>query len=414
MSFLLRRNLPLAWAGFFDSFARPPENPAKTPWSHIGDGIPADINNIEELHIPQNFGTTNGGGPSFEFQPFTPNYGIEFEIWFPVEGLAAQGFACYLTNSWAKKSGQFTDIVGVRLFHSPALGGDLVDVCEWPNAWAAGSINRRWNSPIGDYFGKTVTVRMWVEDDRWIRVWINNIYVGHVMIHDAYMTGPDRRAVRFLNNALCDVWMRWMDCYDRPPSVPADNTWTEVFYDDFNRPDGPVSNGWTQIGSDAELRSGSWSNIGGADNSVGLIRDTGSHNGRMRIRATVGGHRGSNNTADSSLILMSNSTGTQGLAANYFSSRLYIARFESALSDNQPAFTDYRDRQDSIAVNAGDIVDFSVHSNGIGWVSINGNRRLYIADINDVVPATNTFAGARVSRRSDTYSHSWNDIRIFK
>ncbi|WP_157115042.1 hypothetical protein [Nocardia niwae] len=411
MSFLIRRNLPLAWAGWYDSFDRAIENPVKRPWVHLGDGTVADINSLHELHIPQNFGTVNGGGESYEFQPFTPNWGLEYEVWFPVEGLAAQSLAVYFTDSWSKIGGTFLNCVGIRLMHAPAIGGDLIQYVEFENVMTVTGTPFAWSSPVG-YFGNSITLKLWIENDEWVRVWLNNIYVGSKMISPTFKLGPGRRCVRFLNGALCDAWIRWIDHYDRTSSIPPKTVWTSIFYDDFNRSDGVVDNGWTQIGTDAAIQNNSWSTTGTTDGSRGLIRDTGITGGKVRVEATVGGNIGPNGNADSSLVLCSNAAGTQGLSANIFSNKVYLSRFSSALSGNPPTFTDFDSVTSGVTVTSGDVLAFSVHD-GIGWLEKNGTPILYAGNIHGVVPATNSYAGLRVERASSNNSNSWNDVRIY-
>jgi hypothetical protein len=411
MSFLIRRNLPLAWAGWYDSFDRAIENPVKQPWVHLGDGGTADINNLQELHIPQNFGTVNGGGESYAFQPFTPHWGLEFEIWFPVEGLAAQAFSTYFTNSWTKIGATFLNCVGVRLMHAPVAGGDTIQVSEFNDVMSLNSAKASWSSPVG-YNGGYLNVMIWIENDEWMRVWLNGTYVGSCMISPSFKLGPGRRCVRFLNTALCDVWMRWIDHYDRMSSIPSVNVWTSVLYDDFNRANGTIGNGWTQIGTNSAIQSNSWAVTGTSDGYRGLIRDTSLTGGKVRVQATVGGNNAPSSATTSALVLCSNAAGTQGLCANIASNQVYISRFSSALSSNPPTFTVFDQLSSGVSVASGDVLAFSVY-NGIAWLEKNGTPILYTGNAHGVVPATNSYAGLGVSRSSSNISNSWNDVRIY-
>ncbi|MCM6778017.1 hypothetical protein NDR87_31020 [Nocardia sp. CDC159] len=412
MSFLLRRNLPLAWAGWLDDFKRPPENPVKRPWVHLGDGTTADINALEELHIPSNYASNNAGGESYEFQPFTPNSGFEMEFWWPVEGLAAQGFGLYFTDTWARVGATFANAVGVRLWHrAEGLGGEEVYFVEYPSIFESGTFLGVFQSPV-PFFGNTLTLRVWFDDDRWMRAWLNGNFIGARTIEPTFRLGPGRRCIRTSNTALCDAWVRWVDHYDRPSSIPSAQVWSSVFYDDFNRANGDPGNGWTQIGTNASIQNNSWSTTGTTDGSRGLIRDTGIASGKIRIEATVGGNTGINNTADSGLVLCSNSAGTQGLCANIFGNRVFLSRFSTALSSNPPTFTDFDAMQSGIAIGNGDLLAFSVY-NGNAWLEVNGERVLYATGIHSVVPATNSYAGLRVERASSNNSNAWNDVRIY-
>ena len=408
MSFLIRRNLPRAWAGWYDSFDTYPVGALRKPWVHLGDGTAADINALGELHIPSNAGTVNAGGESYAYQPFTPNWGVDLEFWFPVEGFLAQGFSLYFTDSWTRIGATFANVVGVRCVHAPLNDGETIRVATFATPISSPTELAVYPSPV-TYFGTTLTLRVWCEGDEYLRLWLNGNFVGSVMIPPAYKLGPDRRCLRFLDSALCDVWMRWIYHYDRPSSVPNPNVWVPSFTDNFNRSDGAVGNGWTQIGTDAAIVSNSWATTGTNNGSRGLIRDTGLTTGRVRIEATIGGAIAPNTTASASLILCSTAAGSSGLAASVFSDRLYLSYFSSVLSGNPPTFTDYRGLTSGVTVAAGDRIAFSTYG-GMIWVEINGAPRLYAvtSEFN-----AQTYAGLRVARSSSVNSASWNDVTIY-
>ena len=409
--FLLRRNLPRAYAWWHDEFERPPENPVKWPWVHLGDGTPSAINSLGELQVFQNATTTNGGGASYEFMPFTPNWGFETEFFWPVGGLAAQSLDFMFTNTWADIGAAFVNCVGVRFFYRTAPLASNIYIAEYPAVIAIGTLLGTYDTPAA--FGGQLTLRVWVEDDQWMRVWINGIYVGSRTVEPGFKLGPGRRCIRILNGSYADAYLRWVSHFDRPASIPPDEVWQSDFYDDFNGRSGNQNgvNGWTQLGTNAAVVSDSWATTGTTDGSRGLIRDTGNTSGRMRIEATVGGASGINNTADSGLVLCSNSAGTQGLSANIFGNKIYLSEFSSSLNGS-PTFSDQTSMTTGITVNTGDKVAFSVY-NGIAWIEVAGQRRLYSGTANATVPATNSWAGLRVERASSNNSCSWNDVRIF-
>lgn len=410
MSFLVRRNLPKAWAGFRDTFDRPPQNPLQPPWRHLGGGE-SSINNIEELVITQQIVNDDGRGPSYTYMPFTDCWGFETEVWYPVEGVDNQIFMMGFTNTWANVSSAFTNVFGVWLYHD--LGGaDLIQTGEVPQMWAAIERRQSWPSPVGAFQGQTLTVRLWCEADEWVRIWLNGIFVGAAMISPAYKLGPGRRCMRFMNRSYCNVWVRWVHHYDRPPSTPRPTSpaaWASSFYDDFNRADSnTVGNGWTKLD---DTRSGIWANSWSTnttdDGQRAILRDTGITSTRMRIEGTVGGAVGVNSAQDSGLILYSNSVATQGLSANIFSGKVYISRFSGSVGN----FTDISALTSGVTVNNGDLVAFTVWD-GTAWIEINGTRVLYADNVHFVVPSTNTHAGLRTKRAAFNTSHSWNDVRI--
>lgn len=408
--FLLRRSRPWVWAGWVDNFARSPETPIRQPWARWGSGPLASINSIEEMELPPVSGTTLGG-VSYEYQPFTPNYGMEYEVWWPVIGLGESALSLFIMQNWARVGIDWTNTLGVRLFHQPAGSGDTIRIQQWDDLDSFSDDVAVAGSPVA-FNGNTITIKVWVDEDQFVRVWCNNTLVAAGNLEDDFKTSWQRRGMNFMNQSAVSAWFRWIAIYDRGSSFPAFNRWSSIFYDDFGRADGAVGNGWTQIGSNAALRSGTWATINTTDGSRGLLRDTGITSGKVRIEGTVGGFINPNATADSGLVLCSNSAGTQGLCANIFSNKLYIARYSSALSNNPPSFTDYSDKTTGVTVANGDKVAFCVYD-GNAHVEINGVKRLFATNIHSVVPATNSYAGLRVERDSSNNSLSWNDVHIY-
>lgn len=404
MSFLIRRNLPRAWAGWYDSFQRPPEDPIQWPWVHIGDGDKIFINDLEELVIPSNFVTANAGGASYEFEAFTPNWGIEFEFFWPVSGAIMQAIQIYLCESWAKVGALYQNMPVVRLFHEVAQHS--IRVSEYPDALTPGSDLGTWNVP--SMASSKQILRIWFDNDEFIRIWLNGNFVGSATLDPAYRAGPSRRCIRISNTTFTGYHIRWYNAYDRPSSIPPKEVWSSAFYDDF---ESGLATGWSQIGTNAAVASGSWGRNGsGTNGSVGLIRDSGVSSGLVRVEATTSDTMSV--SADSGLVLCSNSAGNQGLSANIYAGKIYISRFSTVLSGNPPTFTDFSALTSGLAVAAGDKITFSVY-NGLAWIEINGAPRLYAANVHAVVPATNTYAGLRVSRGSLSNSNSWADVRIF-
>ncbi|MFD6400835.1 hypothetical protein [Nocardia sp. NPDC060249] len=404
MSFLIRRNLPLAWAGWRDSFQRPPENPLQHPWKHLGGGE-SYINDIEELVVTEQVVNSDGRGPSFEWMPFTPNWGFEMEFWYPVEGLDTQNFLVAFTNTWVNVESTYLHAPMVVFRHNPVAGGQTVWYTEADSMFSEFvSRSKQWSTPTG-FTGQTLTLRVWVENDEYMRIWLNGYYVGSSMVSPDYALGPGRRCIRLINRSYCNVWIRWVHSFDRPGTVPPKTVWSSIFYDDFDRDDGTVGNGWTQLGTDAGLVSGKWAHTGTATNSVGLIRDVTNLNGQVRVEAVV-----SNVTdlMDGSLIACCNSAGTQALVANFRSNHVYLGRMSSSVNGT-PSFTDFQDG--AVTIANGDTIALYVYAE-IMWFEVNGVPKLYAGNVHNVVPATNQYAGLRV-RRDGSDSAAFNDIRIY-
>lgn len=406
MSFLLRRNLPRAFAEWHDDFGEYAVGSIVQPWVHLGDGTTADIDSSHRLHIPQNYLTVNAGGESYEFEPFTPAWGIELKFLFPVTGLASQSFSMYLTDSWAKIGGTFQDCVGIRMIHAPVAGGDLVQVIEFADALSVNGSLAQWSSPV-TFNGTTLTLKVWVDDDQWIRVWLNGTYLGSVLVTDpTYVFSDTRRCARFLDAALCDVWILDIDHYDRAPTFPNINVWSQIFADDFPV-DGAVGGDWTQYGSDAQVSGGVWVHTGGADDSCAIVRSTGIASNPVRITGTI---RSPNGTADCSLYLLADPSGPAALAANVYNSKLYLSVLSGSFTS--PTWHDLGSRTSGVSVADGDQIGLGVYGS-VAWLEVNEERLVYAVDLGSAISLANSGAGARVSHKSFNASGGWDDIRIY-
>lgn len=403
MGFVIRRHLPRAWAGWRDTFTRAAENPLKPPWRHLGDGE-SMITGDGMLKITSQIVNLDGRGPSYEWMPFTPNWGFEADIWYPVEGLDEQIFMIGFTNTWVDVSATFHNVVGIWLYHQ--LGGsDVIQYGEVPNMWSEAQNTRAWPPPGGGFYDRWVKVRVWVENDEWLRVWLDDVYVGSAMIAPDWRLGPGRRCMRFMNRAYCDTYVGTVDHYDRPPTVPPKTVWTEVHADDFNRTDGVAGNGWTQFGTDAGIVSNRYVHTGTNNNSVGLLRDMGDSHGRARIEAVIR----SPSNKDCSLMLFGNSGATQALVANVFNNHVYLGRMSSSVNGT-PSMVDFQDT--GVTVADGDTIALSVY-NEIMWFEVNGVVKLYAGNVHNVIPDSNQWAGLRVRRGEDTNSGGFDSVKLF-
>ena len=411
MSFLLRRNLPRSWGGFNDSFDTYGVTGIVPPWVHIGDGTPADFNASGELHIPQNYLTVNGGGESYEFMPFTPNWGWEAEIWNPVTGLAAQSFSFYMTDSWTTVApGSFKDVVGILVRHAPAAGGDTIQYAEFANTFATAVNAQQWTSPV-TFNGNTLTIRCWVDNDEYVRVWLNGTYLGMKQTSPTYKFGPRRRCNRFLNNNLNDVWMRYYRCFDRTSDMPSPALlWTSTFYDNYNRANGPVANGWTEYGSNAQARivnnSYAWNDTN--DGTRAVMRDTGRTDGRQRIEAVVGGNANPSGQAQH-LLVRSNVGGTSAIIATVLNNTITLNRLTGSIAVTTPAVTQLATA--SMTISSGNTIALSARDNW-AWVEVNGTTVLRAFNIDSMAPVAQAYSGAAVHRNAFTNSGSWNDTRL--
>ncbi|MEU1432116.1 hypothetical protein ABZ412_34120 [Nocardia sp. NPDC005746] len=410
MSFLVRRT-GRAWAGWRDLdavHARPDENPIQPPWRRTNTGRNVWLeNNI--LSIADGLSTPMQlGGVSYEQQPFTSNWGCEMDL--NIDGailIQQQFFAACISPTWTsvaftdlanrpmvaihRNVGQVGNTLKVMVYHDLNTIETLAETGE-----LSGLMNRTW-----------CRFTVLVDRDRLVRAYINGVFLIQQWLPSGYASGPGKRAMNFLNQ--CTAWsmQRNFVLFDQVSDFQSVAPWSEVYADNFNRVNGPPGNGWTQLGTDAAIVNNTWSTTGTTAGSRGLIRDTGVTNGVQRIEGTIGGDLPPSSQADSSLILRTNATGSEGLAANIFSGHLYLAHFTGGLE--APTFSDF-ENTDEIAVPDGATLAFAVTGQA-AWIELNGAIVL-MADVNHTVTTTNSWAGLRVERASSSNSASWNDVRI--
>ncbi|WP_280393254.1 hypothetical protein [Nocardia wallacei] len=408
---LLKRGLKRARGGwFFNQGDRPAQNPVRQPWKQWGSNSPGFINASGELELPPASGT-NLGGVSYEFMPFTSNYGLEFDVVWPVIGAGESALSLFIMASWARVAVDWDDTLGVRLFHQPVGSGDTVRIQQWNDLTSLSGDAAVGNSPVAYDSGALLSLRVLVDDDRFVRAYLNNTRVAAGTLAPQFFTSAGRRGMNLMNQAAVNARFRRARLYDRTGLIPAALAWSQIFADTFDRANGAAGNGWTTDGTGVGITGNSWGmNTGSpSDGSRGLTRPTGITNGRQRVEATIGGQHGISSSQDSSIILCCNTTRTAGLAANVFSNKAYLSRWTGSLTS--PTFTDLVTPREDITLSNGDALAANLYD-GTMWLEHNGSRILYADNANAVVPASNDVVGLRVERATFVNSNSWNDIRI--
>ncbi|MGN2634639.1 hypothetical protein ACTD5D_39700 [Nocardia takedensis] len=410
MGNLLKRHPARVRAGWFEDFDRAPENPIRQPWKKWGTVGDATLNALGEMELPPVSGT-NLGGYSYEFQAYDKHYGMEYEVWWPVIGAGESALSLFIMPNWAKSGTDWNNTLGIRLFHQPVGSGDTVRIQQWGGLLTTSTDVAVGDSPVA-FNGNTLRLQVAVDDEKFVRAYLNDSLVCSGTLAAAFATVEGRRGMNFMNQSAVRAYFRNTRIVDRTALFPAAPAWNEIFVDDFNRANNAtIGNGWTKIGNNAGIVSNSFATTGTTDGSRAVLRDTANTSGRARIEGVVGGAIGPNTNADSSLILCGNAAGTVGLAANIFADEVYISRYSTILSGNPPTFTNLAGRTTGIDIAAGDVIAFCVWD-GAAWIEHNGARILYALGVNAVVPATNTWSGGRVERTSFANSHSWNSLRI--
>lgn len=416
---LLKRGRALARAGWLDNFEGRTENPPKQPWRPWGAHTDARIEGgrLRLVDSSSWFGFGPKGGWGYEYQPLTANWGFEFRAQLETPGVFVQNWAlvAFLDQNWTGNQNPDTDqyqtifslgrwtegededeefVYGarIRLRNKDAI--NAADVAEWQTTQGSILGPATWDVRI--YNDQTITVAR------------DGVVVLCYWEDDPdYRFGPGRRAANF-RSLTVDTLLDHLFVYD----LRLPTSWTSLFYDDFNRPNGAAGNGWTQIGNNASIVNNSWSTTGTTDGSRALVRPTGITNGRIRIEGTVGGNIGPSNSAKSSLLLCVNNAGNQALACNLLGNKLHLGRYSSALSANLPTWTGFSSLSNPIGVNSGDAVGMTLYDGEL-TLDVNGQTVVTARGVHAVVPASNDRAGLRVERVfPGSNSNSWNSVRI--
>ncbi|WP_128145408.1 hypothetical protein [Nocardia africana] len=397
-----------AWSDLDAYHARPNENPIQPPWKRTNSSRTVQLVS-NQLVIADALETPfQVGGVSYEMMPFTRNYGCEYDLHIDGNIVQQQFWAMAISPSWAKVG--FSDLINlpmVAIWRDVASTTQNIRIIIYrslaqidtlaQSSSVGGLINNQW-----------YRLKMLVERDRLIRVYVNDTFLFAYWLPQQYKSGPLARGINMLNQTTNPAYVKNFVLYDRqsdfPTMVEAD--WATVKSDEFDRPDGAVGNGWVQVGADAGIVGGKWGSTGTANGSRALLTNTGATDGVQRVVGKFGS--APNSTADSSLLLRVSSDGTTGLAANFYNGRIYLARFTGGLAN--PTMVDYQ--SDAANLNGTETVAFACDAQH-AWIEVNGATAV-MADLNNQVPVADSWAGARVERTSGTNSPSWDRLSVFR
>lgn len=410
MSWLLRRHMPLARAGWRDidtNHARPNEDPIQKPWRRTNSNRRVWLEG-NVLKIADYSDTVfQVGGVSYEQMCFTPNWGCEFDLNIDGNIVQAQYWGACISPSWAKVN--FGDLIGlpmITVFRDATSAVNTIRIMVYTSLSSIDTLVQT-GTMTGLMNRSTYRFKFLVDRDRLVRVYTNNVLRLQFWLPSGYKSGPGRRAVNFVNQTSAWSEQKNFFLFDQSSIFPSGARWEAAYSDTFNRADGAAGSPWTQYGTSASIVSNSWSTTGTSDGSRLLVQNSGSSGGVQRVEAVIGGNIAPNSATEASLIARLNSTGTDGLACNVFSNAIYLARMSSGPTN--PTMTDFT-RTTEVTVAAGDTVALSVVGDA-AWVELNGALVL-AADINGTIPVTNSWRGLRVARRSFTNGASWNSVSL--
>jgi hypothetical protein len=319
--------------------SRPDENPIQKPWRRTNSNRSVWLQG-NELRIADYSETIlQLGGVSYERMAFTQNWGAEFDLNIDGNIIQEQFWGAAISPSWASVA--FTDIAErpIVTVYRPATSsvtqlriivyhaGNTIETLATTGTFT-GLMNRAWYQ-----------FRLLVDRDRLVRVYINNVLRLQYWLPAQYAAGAGVRALNFLNQTSAQSYQRNFWLFDQRSQFQTLTAWTSFLSDAFGRPDGVPGNGWTQAGTAGQLVSGSYATTGTTDGSRAIVRDSGNTSGIQRIVGVIGGAIAPNTGADASLMLRINAAGTEGLAANIYSNKIYVARFTGSLTS--PTMADY-------------------------------------------------------------------------
>lgn len=409
MSFLLRRNKPVALARWTDSFDRPNENPVRPPWQRIGGSTTVEV---ENNRLKVGFGAADYvSGASYEFQPFTPYWGYEFDMvfenWpgFP----AGQPFAVLMGPSWSKVNPSFDLTVGFRCASNALNGGTLVMVL-FPNNVQQGTV--LWSISVSNWWTTPHRIRVWVDGDRICRFWMDGELIGIGKVPANYAFREHRRGANFNNQTFQSAYVDNYTVYDRPrDDVGWWNPNAPLFIETFSMGNtANPGNGWVRQGNqDAAVQSGSWGVTGGTDPVRHLIQTETllPETGDVRIEHTFGTAPTAANTG---IILRMNDAGTVGIAVIPTSMGIGIARISGSASS--PSYTVLKNHSANISAGANSVIAAMIIGDTL-YGSIDGEILVGYSGVDAISPRTNRRWGIMTARGSFINSARIDNVQMF-
>ena len=417
MSFLLRRNRPLAYSGWYDDFNRADEDPIKQPWGANGGFATAKVR-LKNNALEQDAGYLAPlGAVSYEFQPFTKNWGFEFNLLALAGGLGAQQFQVFLGGSWAKQEGGFVNSSALQFFYRTGGLTNIFGIYEFKDIVTVGRALQQNNLPGGSaWWYNAHNIRGWVDDDRHVRVWIDGKLWAAGSFKGAHVMSEGRRAVNFNNQLLTTSQIDTYKLYDRP----TDLLWTPVLYEDnFNRPNNAsLGADWAKLGrTGTAIATNSLAYTSTADNPSWANNVNPMPTPDCRIATIVGGHRAPVNAENYMRYQRINARINPG-RTNFISawwSREKMALVRGKVQMNNTAYPsngwDLIDDQEngSYPILDGDEIALCLKGND-AWIEHNGDMRMG-ADITGLTDLSNDRGwGLGLDRANFASSGSFDNV----
>lgn len=420
MAFLIRRNIPRAYAGWFDNFDRPNENPVKQPWGANGGFATANVQLKDgALEMDQGY-VAPLGAVSYEFQPFTEVWGCEFDIWMPAGGLAAQSFLILIGGSWAKREGSFINSAAIRFFYRSVGQTNPVGIYEFNDVVSTNAtLQEQVLAGGSNWWNVPHNIRLWV-DGKTVRMWIDGVLTLGSTFRGVYGPGPGKRAVNFNNQLFVNNRITNYKLYDRPKS-DLFNGWSSVLWeDDFNRVNNPsIGNGWVKLGrTGTVIQTNSLAYTSGSDNPSWVNQDGfPMPTGDCRIETTLGGSRAPQNAETymryQRINARINSSRTNFLSLWFSREKMAIVRGVKQMNDQAyPGTSGWQLIDDQTNVDnlkSGDKVAFCVRGDD-AWAEVNGKIVMAVSVAGLTNPAVDRGWGLGLDRANFGTSGSFDDV----
>ncbi|OLT33685.1 hypothetical protein BJF84_21355 [Rhodococcus sp. CUA-806] len=353
------------------------------------------------------------GGVAYEHQPLTPNWAVEFFCSIEIPTRDNGSVNVFLDRNWtAGGSASSTEYQVYFSLYKTTTEDDEGNETVERRAYIRCRHKGDWFPALT--FGFSLTQAQWAANNQWKIIVFQDKYIGIVMngklfalriLENAnYYLGGGKRAANFRNNHQSEVYIEDFRTYDRP-ALPT--SWVSEFLDEFtgaNTSNGP-GNGWSALGDNHGILSNAYSMRQPfpppSDGRRGIWRG-GLTRGDMRVAVVFGGGTGDpNGTAETCVVGRVNETGTLGIAAHFWSTRVKISVVSGPF--NSPTYTDLTDE---ITVYGGNIAFGETYALNIlgdeAWIdrASDGALLCWTDGINAASPETNRGHGLIVRRQT--------------
>ena len=430
MSWLMRRNRPLAYAGWEDNFNRPNENPIQQPW---GVGTSSRLNveggqiRDNQLVLAPNY-LTYDTGLSFEHQPFTENWGYELNFLTARQsGAGARVMGPWLGPSWSKLGQSFIGSISQTMGYREPLVG-LTSYCGIYIALSNDGVSNV-NLGMYEFFapgiiwdGAAHTSRVWVDQDKTLRWWIDDrlIVANTIPVAQQGVLQDERRAVNLNNQLFGEAIVDSFRLYDRPSDLKDRWKPAPLWQDDFNRANNTtIGSGWTKQGrTNSVIATLSWSVTAGfTDDYVKwIVQDQRTPNGPYKIEVTLGGRDAPQDDKAQIIAARINEAGTNGIGLVFSKNRIQFMRIDKQINVTQFAFGKVLALcPQNPALKIGDKVALVVDPEDDSVVGmINGNIVVGYGKISEITSSLDNRFALGLDRSNFLSAGSINDVGIYE